>query len=184
MTDYPQHDKPLRAAPESPLQRARRVVERELKDLPNNPNDVGWVHHNPVLWLRALNQARRDLDQQVHDDRGILNGLKPAPGVPASDIYLTAKAAHDKRHLALTRRRARIGALIEDAKLLLGDEPVVGHLIAGDMCSLMLEIAEKIAAGDVDSAKKQALWWADRFAEQEMYGTKAERDADLAEDAA
>lgn len=169
----------LRAVPESPLKRARRAVERELKALPNNPVETRWLHNNPLVWLRALNQALRDVDQTVNDELRILGALKPAHGTTPSAMYLTAKVAHDKRAHEYSAHRTRIGSEIENVKMLLGEEPVVGYLAAGDMCSLMLELLEKVTAGDLAAAKAQLLWWADRFADQDLYGTKAALTAEL-----
>lgn len=172
-------DQTLRAVPESPLKRARRTVERQLKDLPNNPVETKWLHTNPLIWLRALHQALRDLNQVVNDERAILNGLKPKPGADPSDMYLLARQKHIARMHEYAARRARISSEIEDVKALLSVEPVVGYFAAGDMCSLFMDLLEKVDAGDLDGVRSQLLWWADAFADQELYGSKAARNEEL-----
>jgi hypothetical protein len=180
MSEY--HTETVRrsAVPESPLKRARRVVERELRNLPNNPNDEIWLSNHPVLWLRALAQARRELERKRHDERSMVDRLKPQPGQPASDIYLRAKAAYDARADERSAREALIRDMIEDVKVLLGDEPVTGWLIPGDLCMVFLEIVDKAEAGDLDGVAEQARYWADKWAEQEVFGTTDARDTDVA----
>lgn len=166
---------------ESPLQRARRVVELELKGEPYAPADAAWLHHNPLLWLRALVAAHRDIDHQVHEGRAILDALKPDPGTAPSPLYVKAFQRHQEKSKDYTSLRNKLDGRIEIVKHIIGPEPVIGYLNFGDMVNLMLELAEKAAAGDTDTVVEQALWWADRFAEQDIYGTKRERDAALAE---
>lgn len=166
---------------ESPLTRARRVIELELKGTPFTPADAAWLHHNPLMWLRALVAARRDIDQQVHEGRAILDAFRPAPGGPPSPMYVKASQRHQELSKDYTRISHQLVQRIEQVKAIIGPEPVVGYLNWGDMVNLMLELAEKALAGDTATVAEQALWWADRFTEQDIYDTRAERDAALAE---
>lgn len=168
---------------ESPLTRARRAVELELKGEPFTPTDAAWLHHHPTLWLRALVCARRDNDEALRESQAILESFK----APASPLYMKATGRHKERVNDHSRVRHLIDQRVEQVKAIIGPQQIVGILSFGDLVDLMLEIAQKALDGDTAGIVEHAEFWADRFAEQDIYGTRAERDAALAggrEDAA
>lgn len=172
---------------ESPLTRARRAVELELKGEPFTPADAAWLHHHPTLWLRALVCARRDNDEVLRESRAILESFKAPAGLPASPLYMKATERHKERAKDHSRVRHLIDQRVEQVKAIIGPQQIVGVLSFGDLVDLMLEFAQKALDGDTAGIVEHAEYWADRFAEQDIYGTRAERDAALAgsgEDAA
>jgi hypothetical protein len=146
---------------ESPLRQARRYSDRELANR-GSALELRWLHDHLVLWMQALAETQRDVENhiaQVHRD---LDAIRPTSGQDQSE-YLRAKAAatpfltvrQNFRRL-VTQRRAEVAAL-------LGDQPV---MTTGDIVGRLATIVQLIDDDDITDARAAALALIERLAQR------------------
>ncbi len=97
-------------------------------------------------------------------DRKSLSELKPTTDTHASEEYLEAKAAVDRR----SRGRLHVDSLaqqrIEEVKALLGPGPL-SQMTVGDLIEVLSDIAQLADGGEPEDAADKAWHWAKWLAE-------------------
>lgn len=147
-----------------PLRTARSYAEKEVIDKAL-PTEIAWLYEHPILWLRALQQIRKEVQNHLCKARLNLNAKRtfPVMGAPPPE-YLEYKQQQaglqlKQRHfLRLVERR------LEDVTTLLGTDKPVSN---ADYVRALLSLAQLIDDEDVQAAHDLALDMADRITKQQ-----------------
>lgn len=149
----------------SPLREVREAADADIVHRATT-QQVQLLYENPLLWLRALLQIRRQIQNHIAKDRRQLGARKPSPGEIATAEYLAAKAGMDER----TARRLHVIELVngrlEDVKVILGPTPP-DPMIVGDVIEAFTDIAQLADGGELESAADKAWHWAKRLSSRE-----------------
>ncbi len=141
---------------ELPLRTARRLSDADLAGKAT-PGQLRWLHDHPVLWLRALHQAKQDVQHHIAKDRQDLGVPKPRAGERVSAEYLEAKAAHDRRSIGRIHFQRLVERRIAEVVTRVGADRV--H-ITGDLVNTMVRLAQLLDDDDVQAARDLALYYA------------------------
>lgn len=144
---------------ESGLRRARRYVDAELLGK-SEPADLAWLHHNPLLWLRALQCIRLETQNHIAKQRASIDHLKPASGKDPSQEYLDAKREVESKTTSRLHFIQLVERHIEEVKAIIGPQPFPRWLIVGDLIATFTEIAVLADSGELEAAADKANWHA------------------------
>jgi hypothetical protein len=144
----------------SPLREIREASDLELRGKAS-ASEIQLLYANPLLWLRALQQLRRAVQNHMAKDRKNLAELKPTINTHASEEYLEAKAAVDRRSQGRLHVDSLAQRRIEEVKALLGPSPL-SQLMAGDLIDVLSDIAQLADGGELEDAADKAWHWAKR----------------------
>lgn len=147
---------------ESPLRTARRYVDRSLRSA-SAPTEIAWLHANPIMWLRALQGIRNDINYHIGKDRAHLARLKPRPGEQPTAAYTEAKAETDSRTASRLHVIQIVERQINEVKALIGPEPLPPYVILGDLIAAFTDIAMLADAGDLAAAADKAMFHAKKL---------------------
>lgn len=155
----------------SPLRDARRCAAAELHGNAT-PSDVASLYAQPLLWLRALQRIRRDVETHIGKDRSSIAHLAPGQGENASSAYLEALNEVRARSAKRLHFKQIVETRIEEVKALLGPESAVGFMTVGDLIEIMSDISMLADEGDLAAAADKANFWAKRWTERVKRGLR------------
>lgn len=149
----------FRAIP--PLRIARNYTDLEIRQQAT-ASQVQWLYDNPLLWLRALQQIKRDIDNHIAKDRTNLSHLKPGKGETVSNDYLAAKRRHDQSTTGRLHFTRRVEARIEEVASLVNPLPM-GREMAGDTIKFLIKVVALAEDDDIEAVKRALLYQVERL---------------------
>lgn len=147
---------------ESPLSKAARYANEELRGRADG-SQVSWLYENPLLWLRALVEMERSVNNAIAKSRLDLEPLKPIDGESASAEYLKAKAEIGAVTQGRLHFKGKVEARMNEVKSILGPEKI-DRLMVADLIEVFLSISYAADSGELESAADQAMFWAKALA--------------------
>jgi hypothetical protein len=154
---------------ELPLVTARRYADAELSRKAT-PDQLAWLHAHPLLWLRALTQVRRDVENHIAKARAGIAHLKPAQGGPLAGEQMQAWSIARREVETESLRRLHFIRVVdkrkEEVKSLIGSNPF--DLSVGDAVDIMLKLAELAREDDMEAVIDMATHLAKRWAKLDV----------------
>ncbi len=149
---------------EPPLVTFRRYAEADLNQNAG-PADVRTLHGNPLLWYRALQQVKFDVQNHIAKDRRSLAALRPPQGVPIPAAYLAAKRDLDARSAKRLHFVRLVERRLDEVRSLLGPDPIRDRFTVGDVVAAFVEIVEMAERRDLRAIREKAGFHAERWSE-------------------
>jgi hypothetical protein len=146
----------------SPLGLARRAADKELRGL-ETLEEHKYLTDNPILWLRALNHLRNDVQHRTQLKRVDLLKVKPSPNAThqQQQQYVKARYRTDLENAKRAEFTRRIDRKLEEVKLFFGTERMY---VLGDFINVLALIAQFADDDDINAAKDTALFYAEQWA--------------------
>lgn len=111
---------------------------------------------NLVMWLRALNYVKADVDCHIGDSRLRLQALAPAAGVQPSPEYIAAKRETDGRHAGRVKFKRAVEARLEECRFLLDLHAINPKATYGGLICNVARIADLLERDDLEAALRLA----------------------------
>jgi hypothetical protein len=149
----------FRALP--PLRIARRYADAELNGKATNA-EVAWLYAYPLMWVRALQEIRHDIENHIGKQKLDLEPLKPELGrAPSAEFLKARRAVADQTMRRLhflrivDRRRAEVESLI--------GSDAIDRITAGELVTLFTRIAQMAEDDEMQSVIDMARHWAHKL---------------------